>query len=195
MCFCFRLKKLFPKQGSLKGCFRNVKAQNSHIDLKRMTSSGVSFGCNSDLLVGKCSNAPHCLPSSCSLLVPLTPSSINSHLFWWFCLSVHVFSLMGWVEPSQLPPGERLGYPANPPTSHTPHLNWNMNFKPLAMVDVYWMSLLEPEMEENMFFCHDIKEHRRSNLKTKLFWAVNNFLPWNWHHINNNDNNNDEIIM
>lgn len=53
MCFCFRLKSLFPKQGSLKGCFRNVKAQNSHIDLKRMTSSGVSFGCNSDLLVGK----------------------------------------------------------------------------------------------------------------------------------------------
>ncbi|XP_029690196.1 laminin subunit alpha-5 isoform X2 [Takifugu rubripes] len=48
-----QLKKLFPKQGSLKGCFRNVKAQNSHIDLKRMTSSGVSFGCNSDLLVAR----------------------------------------------------------------------------------------------------------------------------------------------
>uniref|UniRef100_H3CKA1 Laminin G domain-containing protein n=1 Tax=Tetraodon nigroviridis TaxID=99883 RepID=H3CKA1_TETNG len=48
-----QLKSLFPKQGSLKGCFRNVKAQNSHIDLKRMISSGVSFGCNSDLLVRK----------------------------------------------------------------------------------------------------------------------------------------------
>ncbi|XP_041655744.1 laminin subunit alpha-5 isoform X2 [Cheilinus undulatus] len=48
-----QLKSLFPKQGSLKGCFRNVKAQNSHIDLKRMTSSGVSFGCDSDLLVAR----------------------------------------------------------------------------------------------------------------------------------------------
>lgn len=46
-----RLKPYFPKQGSLKGCFRNVKAQSSHIDLKRMRSSGVSFGCDSDLLV------------------------------------------------------------------------------------------------------------------------------------------------
>lgn len=46
-----RLKALFPRQGSLKGCFRNVKAQGSHVDLKRMSSSGVSFGCDSDLLV------------------------------------------------------------------------------------------------------------------------------------------------
>ncbi|XP_045913044.1 laminin subunit alpha-5 isoform X2 [Micropterus dolomieu] len=48
-----KLKSTFTKQGSLKGCFRNVKAQNSHIDLKRMTSSGVSFGCDSDLLVAR----------------------------------------------------------------------------------------------------------------------------------------------
>lgn len=48
---------MFPKLGSLKGCFRNVKAQGSHIDLKRMSSSGVSFGCDSDLLV-KTSGAP-----------------------------------------------------------------------------------------------------------------------------------------
>ncbi|XP_037629113.1 laminin subunit alpha-5 isoform X3 [Sebastes umbrosus] len=48
-----KLKSLFPKQGSLKGCFRNVKAQNSHVDLKRMTSSGISFGCDSDLLVAR----------------------------------------------------------------------------------------------------------------------------------------------
>lgn len=48
-----RLKTLFAKQGSVKGCFRNVKYQNSHIDLKRMTSSGVSFGCDSHLMVGK----------------------------------------------------------------------------------------------------------------------------------------------
>ncbi|CAJ1084378.1 laminin subunit alpha-5 isoform X1 [Xyrichtys novacula] len=48
-----KLKSLFSKQGSLKGCFRNVKAQNSHIDLKRMVNSGVSFGCDSDLLVAR----------------------------------------------------------------------------------------------------------------------------------------------
>uniref|UniRef100_A0A8C2ZML6 Laminin subunit alpha-5 n=1 Tax=Cyclopterus lumpus TaxID=8103 RepID=A0A8C2ZML6_CYCLU len=52
-----KLKTLFRKQGSLKGslkgCFRNVKAQNSHIDLKRMKLSGVSFGCDSDLLVAR----------------------------------------------------------------------------------------------------------------------------------------------
>ncbi|XP_077410264.1 laminin subunit alpha-5 isoform X1 [Vanacampus margaritifer] len=48
-----RLRPLFPQQGSLKGCFRNVKAQNSHIDLKRMKSSGISFGCDSDLLVAR----------------------------------------------------------------------------------------------------------------------------------------------
>uniref|UniRef100_A0AAZ3P6S1 Laminin subunit alpha-5 n=1 Tax=Oncorhynchus tshawytscha TaxID=74940 RepID=A0AAZ3P6S1_ONCTS len=45
------LKALFPRQGSLKGCFRNIKAMNSHIDLKRMPSSGVSYGCANDLLV------------------------------------------------------------------------------------------------------------------------------------------------
>ncbi|XP_022051460.2 laminin subunit alpha-5 isoform X1 [Acanthochromis polyacanthus] len=48
-----KLKAVFSKQGSVKGCFRNVKAQNSHIDLKRMVSSGVSFGCDSDLLVAR----------------------------------------------------------------------------------------------------------------------------------------------
>uniref|UniRef100_A0A8D3CPA0 Laminin subunit alpha-5 n=1 Tax=Scophthalmus maximus TaxID=52904 RepID=A0A8D3CPA0_SCOMX len=53
VCSLFRLKSLFPKQGSLKGCFRNVKAQNSHVDLKRTKSSGVSFGCDSDLLVAR----------------------------------------------------------------------------------------------------------------------------------------------
>ncbi|XP_031700147.1 laminin subunit alpha-5 isoform X2 [Anarrhichthys ocellatus] len=48
-----KLKTLFPNQGSVKGCFRNVKAQNSHINLKRMKSSGLSFGCDSDLLVAR----------------------------------------------------------------------------------------------------------------------------------------------
>ncbi|KAK1898797.1 Laminin subunit alpha-5 [Dissostichus eleginoides] len=50
-----KLKSMFPKQGSLKGCFRNVRSPGgAHVDLKRMKSSGVSFGCNSDLLVGVC---------------------------------------------------------------------------------------------------------------------------------------------
>ncbi|XP_053279907.1 laminin subunit alpha-5 [Pleuronectes platessa] len=48
-----QLKTMFPKQGSLKGCFRNVKAYSSHVDLKRMKSSGVSFGCDGDLLVAR----------------------------------------------------------------------------------------------------------------------------------------------
>ncbi|KAM3618812.1 uncharacterized protein V6R79_025116 [Siganus canaliculatus] len=48
-----KLKPLFRKQGSVKGCFRNVKAMTSHIDLKRMRSSGVSFGCDGDLLVAR----------------------------------------------------------------------------------------------------------------------------------------------
>lgn len=47
------LKSMFPKQGSLKGCFRNVKALGLHVDLKRMIGSGVSFGCDSDLLVAR----------------------------------------------------------------------------------------------------------------------------------------------
>ncbi|XP_047462931.1 laminin subunit alpha-5 isoform X2 [Mugil cephalus] len=48
-----KLKAVFSKQGSVKGCFRNVKALGTHIDLKRMNSSGVSFGCDSDLLVAR----------------------------------------------------------------------------------------------------------------------------------------------
>uniref|UniRef100_A0A8B9LXF7 Laminin subunit alpha-5 n=1 Tax=Astyanax mexicanus TaxID=7994 RepID=A0A8B9LXF7_ASTMX len=47
-----RLKPLFPKQGSVKACFRNLKAMGSHVDMKNMKTSGVSFGCPGDLLVG-----------------------------------------------------------------------------------------------------------------------------------------------
>ncbi|KAK1801637.1 hypothetical protein P4O66_022279, partial [Electrophorus voltai] len=47
------LKPLFPKQGSVKGCFRNIKAMSSHIDLKSMKTSGVSYGCPNDLLVAR----------------------------------------------------------------------------------------------------------------------------------------------
>ncbi|XP_028307698.1 laminin subunit alpha-5 isoform X2 [Gouania willdenowi] len=48
-----KLKTVFSKRSSVKGCFRNVKALGSHIDLKRMKSSGVSFGCDGDLLVAR----------------------------------------------------------------------------------------------------------------------------------------------
>ncbi|KAK3546887.1 hypothetical protein QTP86_003815 [Hemibagrus guttatus] len=48
-----RLKSLFPKQGSVKGCFRNVKAMGSFIDLKSMKTSGVSYGCPDELLVAR----------------------------------------------------------------------------------------------------------------------------------------------
>ncbi|KAF3860795.1 hypothetical protein F7725_001050 [Dissostichus mawsoni] len=38
-----KLKSMFPKQGSLKGCFRNVRSPGgAHVDLKRMKSSGVA---------------------------------------------------------------------------------------------------------------------------------------------------------
>ncbi|RVE71198.1 hypothetical protein OJAV_G00072200 [Oryzias javanicus] len=47
------LKAIFPKQGSVKACLRSVKAKNSHVDLKRMKTSGVSFGCDADLLVSR----------------------------------------------------------------------------------------------------------------------------------------------
>ncbi|KAG7323189.1 hypothetical protein KOW79_012891 [Hemibagrus wyckioides] len=48
-----RLKSLFPKQGSVKGCFRNIKAMGSFIDLKSMKTSGVSYGCPDELLVAR----------------------------------------------------------------------------------------------------------------------------------------------
>ncbi|XP_076132765.1 laminin subunit alpha-5 isoform X1 [Alosa pseudoharengus] len=57
------LKSMFPKQtgslgeqrtgslGSIKGCFRGIKAMTYHVDLKRMKSTGLSYGCPDDLLV------------------------------------------------------------------------------------------------------------------------------------------------
>ncbi|TUI56729.1 Laminin subunit alpha-5 [Bagarius yarrelli] len=47
------LKSLFPKQGSVKGCFRNIKAMGSFIDLRSMKTSGISYGCPDDLLVAR----------------------------------------------------------------------------------------------------------------------------------------------
>ncbi|XP_072512537.1 laminin subunit alpha-5 isoform X2 [Salminus brasiliensis] len=47
------LKPLLRKQGSVKGCFRKIKAMGSYIDLKSMKTSGVSFGCPNNLLVAR----------------------------------------------------------------------------------------------------------------------------------------------
>ncbi|KAM9752098.1 laminin subunit alpha-5 isoform 2-T2 [Menidia menidia] len=48
-----KLRPVFSQQDSVKACFRNVRAMGTHMDLKRMRTSGVSFGCDSDLLVAR----------------------------------------------------------------------------------------------------------------------------------------------
>ncbi|KAM6977721.1 laminin subunit alpha-5 [Aplochiton taeniatus] len=72
------LKALFPLQGSLKGCFRNVKAMNSYIDLKRMTSSGVSYGCANDLLVAR---EAHFSGESYLYLLPANIPSLRTNFY------------------------------------------------------------------------------------------------------------------
>ncbi|XP_054836339.1 laminin subunit alpha-5 [Eublepharis macularius] len=47
------LKKKFPKGGSIRGCMKGLKAHGKYVDLKRMNTTGVSFGCTSDLLVAR----------------------------------------------------------------------------------------------------------------------------------------------
>ncbi|KAG2461856.1 LAMA5 protein, partial [Polypterus senegalus] len=47
------LKVLYPEGGSVKGCFRSIKALDIYKDLKRMNTTGVSFGCSSDLLLAR----------------------------------------------------------------------------------------------------------------------------------------------
>ncbi|XP_052396695.1 laminin subunit alpha-5-like [Carassius gibelio] len=44
------LKSMFPKRGSIKGCFRTVKAMGSFVEIKNMKSEGISSGCSDDLL-------------------------------------------------------------------------------------------------------------------------------------------------
>ncbi|KAK5624087.1 hypothetical protein CRENBAI_015003 [Crenichthys baileyi] len=45
------LKQLFSARSSVRGCFRNVKINGLYVNLKTMKTSGVSFGCEDDLLV------------------------------------------------------------------------------------------------------------------------------------------------
>ncbi|XP_062872234.1 laminin subunit alpha-5 [Trichomycterus rosablanca] len=47
------LKPLFVKQGSLRGCFRNIKAFGTFVNLRNTKTSGVSYGCSDDLLVAR----------------------------------------------------------------------------------------------------------------------------------------------
>ncbi|OXB67886.1 hypothetical protein ASZ78_005568 [Callipepla squamata] len=47
------LKALFPTGGSIRGCMKGLKALGKYVDLKRMNTVGVSYGCTSDLLVAR----------------------------------------------------------------------------------------------------------------------------------------------
>ncbi|XP_016364529.1 laminin subunit alpha-5-like [Sinocyclocheilus rhinocerous] len=44
------LKSVFHKRGSIKGCFRTVKAMKSFVQMKTMKSAGISYGCPDDLV-------------------------------------------------------------------------------------------------------------------------------------------------
>ncbi|XP_053101455.1 laminin subunit alpha-5 isoform X2 [Hemicordylus capensis] len=47
------LRKIYPKGGSIRGCMKGLKASNKYVDLKRMKTTGVSYGCTLDLLVAR----------------------------------------------------------------------------------------------------------------------------------------------
>uniref|UniRef100_A0A663MV19 Laminin subunit alpha 5 n=1 Tax=Athene cunicularia TaxID=194338 RepID=A0A663MV19_ATHCN len=47
------LKALFPTGGPIRGCMKGLKALGKYVDLKRMSTVGVSYGCTSDLLVAR----------------------------------------------------------------------------------------------------------------------------------------------
>ncbi|KAM4622730.1 laminin subunit alpha-5-like [Discoglossus pictus] len=47
------LKELLPGGGSIRGCMKGLKALGKYVDLKRMNTTGVSYGCTSDLLIAR----------------------------------------------------------------------------------------------------------------------------------------------
>lgn len=47
------LRQLFPSGGSVRGCIKGIKALGKYVDLKRLNTTGISFGCTADLLVGR----------------------------------------------------------------------------------------------------------------------------------------------
>lgn len=53
ICLPCSLQKLFPSGGSVRGCIKGIKALGKYVDLKRLNTTGISFGCTADLLVGR----------------------------------------------------------------------------------------------------------------------------------------------
>ncbi|CAI9574100.1 unnamed protein product [Staurois parvus] len=47
------LKDFFPTGGSIRGCMKGLKALGKYVDLKRMNTTGVSYGCTTDLLIAR----------------------------------------------------------------------------------------------------------------------------------------------
>ncbi|MEE6528680.1 hypothetical protein FKM82_031346, partial [Ascaphus truei] len=47
------MRGLFPGGGSIRGCMKGLKALGKYVDLKRMNTTGVSYGCTSDLLIAR----------------------------------------------------------------------------------------------------------------------------------------------
>ncbi|KAG8447132.1 hypothetical protein GDO86_014548 [Hymenochirus boettgeri] len=47
------LGALLPGEGSIRGCMKGLKALGKYVDLKRMNTTGVSYGCTSDLLIAR----------------------------------------------------------------------------------------------------------------------------------------------
>jgi laminin alpha 3/5 len=52
------LRQLFPSGGSVRGCVKGIKALGKYVDLKRLNTTGISFGCTADLLVSCAPPAP-----------------------------------------------------------------------------------------------------------------------------------------
>ncbi|XP_075032849.1 laminin subunit alpha-5 isoform X1 [Mixophyes fleayi] len=47
------LKEIFSGGGFIRGCMKGLKALGKYVDLKRMNTTGVSYGCTSDLLIAR----------------------------------------------------------------------------------------------------------------------------------------------
>lgn len=47
------LRRLFPSGGSVRGCIKGIKALGKYVDLKRLNTTGISFSCTADLLMGR----------------------------------------------------------------------------------------------------------------------------------------------
>lgn len=82
LCFSCSLKALFPTGGPIRGCMKGLKALGKYVDLKRMNTVGVSYGCTSDLLVstkpwqpGQCTGGRVCQGRGTPMTGPISPHS------------------------------------------------------------------------------------------------------------------------